>query len=682
MIPAYNADPRLSPFTGADICARAGFTVQPGQRAPQFDDDAWDFAMVANLPVQVAGRDRYWNFAMIINPRWRLVAKELMFALLVPRHEAVAILPHAYRAPMALRTCIRRLVLLTRWLNWLTSEGVTGLGEVTEEHCGRFLAHCGHAHDKQGRQMREASASHRRQAVAVVLDLISYRELFTSDRCQADLRPWKGASSSAVVGMRPGRENKTQPVPDDVLRPLLAGSLLIVNTLAPHLIELRGELRAHRAHKMSDLSRRRQPTLQEMAAAVQQHTAAGEPLIQIPDYQIRHRLCNGWSADDPLLAVNFSALAQRIGCADYRHAWTDEALRRVVLEGIEAVGVAKQWCRQAALVTNTDTGEQVPWTVPLHTREVIDLIEVARAACLTITAAASGMRSSELMELLVGCRRPPQETAAGLRRFRIASKVVKGGSLGMSVGHPGRILARSWGRWRAIGPQVSITRARAASALWKPRARRKIRRTTLLRPSARPLLMFSRIAASSPSRNLRIVLAALTNAGRRERLALEIHRSISSATWAGLRSPAKMARKLPSTCRPARRRRRGGVSLRRVAAWSSVRLVGSSSATPRAPLNFLAASGSVVAQLVPGLAALDVEGLTDEFHGVEGSMQMVACGAWPSARTLLLKADPMSMLTASIWPAPVRAEFVEERVQGGGVLARPCPTRSSRWRGW
>jgi hypothetical protein len=32
-------------------------------------------------------------------------------------------------------------------------------------------------------------------------------------------------------------------------------------------------------------------------------------------------------------------------------------------------------------------------------------------------------------------------------------------------------------------------------------------------------------------------------------------------------------------------------------------------------------------------------------------MQMTACGAWPSARTLLLKADPMSMLTASIWAA-------------------------------
>lgn len=430
MIPAPDSGPLVSPFTGADICAQAGFTVRPGQPTPQFDDAAWDFRVVTNLPVQAAGRDRYWDFTLIDNPGWRLVAKELMFALLVPRHEAVVVLPRAYRAPMALRTCVRRLVLLTRWLNWLTQEGVTGLGEVTEEHCERFLAHCGHAHDKQGRQLREASASHRRQAVAVILDIISYRELFTSDRYPAGLRPWKGASSSAVAGMRPSRENKTPPVPGAILQPLLAGSLLIVNTLAPHMIKLRAALRAHQVSKVNVSSRRRQATLQEMTAAVKQHVADSEPLIQIPDYQIRRRLCNGWSPDDPLLPVNFSALAQRIGCADYRHAWTDEALRRAVLEGLEAVGVARQWCRQAALVENADTGEQVPWTLPLHTREVIDLIEVARTACLTITAAASGMRSSELMELRVGCRRPPQETAPGLRRFRVASKIVKGQPIG------------------------------------------------------------------------------------------------------------------------------------------------------------------------------------------------------------------------------------------------------------
>src|SRR2546429_9841405 len=112
----------------------------------------------------------------------------------------------------------------------------------------------------------------------------------------------------------------------------------------------------------------------------------------------------------------------------------------------------------------------------------------------------------------------------------------------MSVGQPERILDRSWGSWRVTGPQVSITRARAASGLWKPRARRKIRRTTLLRPSARPLLMFNWIAASSPSRNLRMVLAALTNAGRRERLAPGVPPAVGSGAGVAVESPANMAR--------------------------------------------------------------------------------------------------------------------------------------------
>ncbi|MGW5731455.1 MULTISPECIES: hypothetical protein [Streptomyces] len=40
------------------------------------------------------------------------------------------------------------------------------------------------------------------------------------------------------------------------------------------------------------------------------------------------------------------------------------------------------------------------------------------------------MRASELAELLVGCRRPPQESYWGLRRFRIGGKLIKGQGLG------------------------------------------------------------------------------------------------------------------------------------------------------------------------------------------------------------------------------------------------------------
>src|SRR6266702_1453211 len=73
-----------------------------------------------------------------------------------------------------------------------------------------------------------------------------------------------------------------------------------------------------------------------------------------------------------------------------------------------------------------------------------------------------------------------------------------------------------------------------------------IRRTWLLKPSARPLLIFSRIAASIPSRCLRMVVAVLTNASMRERLALLIQ-PIDRTTdgHAGVSSPVAVAGPVP-----------------------------------------------------------------------------------------------------------------------------------------
>jgi hypothetical protein len=78
---------------------------------------------------------RRLDFTAITDPRWRLVARELTLALLVPRHEAVAALPRVLRTPLHLRTCHRRLAELATWLNWLTERGLTSLGEVRGEHC-------------------------------------------------------------------------------------------------------------------------------------------------------------------------------------------------------------------------------------------------------------------------------------------------------------------------------------------------------------------------------------------------------------------------------------------------------------------------------------------------------------------------------------------------------------------
>jgi hypothetical protein len=91
--------------------------------------------------------------------------------------------------------------------------------------------------------------------------------------------------------------------------------------------------------------------------------------------------------------------------------------------------VEKPWGRQAAAVPGADGGPARPWTLPLHGKEASELAEVARTACLIVAAAISAMRAGELMELTVGCG-SVEEVGPGLRRFRLAGKVIKGRGLG------------------------------------------------------------------------------------------------------------------------------------------------------------------------------------------------------------------------------------------------------------
>jgi hypothetical protein len=233
-----------SPFAGADICRQAGLALPQGAARPAFEDNKWDFTEVIGLPVQMSLAKRRFDFTAIHDQRWRTVAKELIVALLAPLHEAVAPLPRAYRTPVHLGTAKGRLDELTRWLNWLTRQGIRSLGEVDEDSCAAWLMHRRHALDKSGTAIGDRSPATRRAAAQVVIDLLNYRELFTADRPRKGLRPWGGASASAVAEMRSGREeNKTPPVPSHVLQPLLASALYAVTTLGPGAAELAAELR-------------------------------------------------------------------------------------------------------------------------------------------------------------------------------------------------------------------------------------------------------------------------------------------------------------------------------------------------------------------------------------------------------------------------------------------------------
>ena len=422
-------DAGRSPFTGADVCRESGLRVPPSMRGPMFEDDVWDFTAVIGLPVQMPPTVRRLDFTVITDPRWRLVAKELMLALLAPRHEAVAPLPRALRTPLHLRTCHRRLLELTSWLNWLTGHGMGSLGEVRGEDCEAYLAHRRHVRDADGPVIGERSPATRRAAAQAVLDLVNYRELFTADRVDEGLRPWAGASPSAIAGMPNSRnQNKTPPVSGRVLRPMLAAALYLIDTLGPHTVALARQARA------ASQARPRLPALagvptEQFAAVLDRYAHDRIPLPLLPEHDLRQRLTAGWAPDDPLLPVSLLFLANQAGVRQFHTRWLP-SLRGMLEDALAQVGTAKPWARDAQHVASATGDQRLPWTLPLHGSEVVALTGLVRTACIIVIAAASGMRSSELMELTAGCRRPPEAVRPGLVRYRLASKVIKGQPLG------------------------------------------------------------------------------------------------------------------------------------------------------------------------------------------------------------------------------------------------------------
>ncbi|HCU97707.1 MAG TPA: hypothetical protein DHU96_35370 [Actinobacteria bacterium] len=421
---------RCSPFAGADVCEHAGFALPPGTRPVMFDDDVWDFTQVTGLPVQLPASGRRLDFTAIGTASWRLVGKELMFALLVPRHPAVIVLPRALRTPLHLQTCNGRLRETARLLDWMTGCGIARLQDLREEHCEEYLLHRGRGDAAgDGEDTGGPGPSTRNAVVLTMLDLISYRDLFTADRVQPGLRPWGGRSASAVSGMNTGRhENTTQPVAEEVLQPMLAAALYLTGVLGPHVAGLAGQARMAR-EAIRQLPKPKLVPARDLLIVLDRHRQEGDPLPRLAGHDIRQRLGSGWRQDDPLLLVSFTQLAVQAGFREFFHHWLP-ALRPAIEDVAAAVGTRPWWGRTAQHVQAAGGDTELPWTLPLHGLEVIALTEITRTAALVATAGLSGMRAGELMELRTGCRMPVESHGPGRDRYRLASKVVKGQQLG------------------------------------------------------------------------------------------------------------------------------------------------------------------------------------------------------------------------------------------------------------
>ncbi|MFI9324863.1 hypothetical protein ACIGXI_34495 [Kitasatospora aureofaciens] len=429
--PAF--DGRSAVFAGTDVCREAGLTLPDGTGHPMFEDDVWDFTDVVGLPVQLALCTRRFDFTEITDERWRLVGKELVLAMLAPQHPAVAPLPRAHRTALHLTSCAGRLDELTRFCRWLSEHGVSRLAQIDTRIRDAYMAHRRYVLDEHGAVVGEQGPATRRAAAQVVVDLVNYRELFTADSVPADLRPWGGATASAIAEMPSGRiENKTQPIDDTVLQPMLAAALFLVSSLGPHAVELAQQIREAdklSARKTRGLRAVHVAPVAEFTELLNEYTDTCTPLPMLADHHVADRLASGWAADDPLLTLATGVLARQAGVTQFEARWMSR-LRGPLEDAVTSVGIKEVFARDAAGVTAADPSLVLPWTLPLHRLQAVALVGIVRTATMIVLAAASGMRASELMELRIGCRLPLEEPTPGLTRYRLASKVVKGQPLG------------------------------------------------------------------------------------------------------------------------------------------------------------------------------------------------------------------------------------------------------------
>ncbi|MBT8163844.1 hypothetical protein KKI43_25815, partial [Arthrobacter sp. GN70] len=415
---------RRHPFHTMPVIETAGLRREPGSPRPVFDQNLWDLTGLSDAPVVMSTHRKILDFTAIINPRWQQVAREYLMARLAPLHPGVATLPRAFRVPLnphSLRDELKRLAL---WFNHLTAAGVTTLEQVRQHHCDEYLAAVSRSITDPDRPLSPATTA---AMVRTPQFLTLYTEIL-SDNYHPGFTPWSGHSADEVAGYVRGGENRIPPVPDTLLRPLLANCLYLLETIAPPLEEEAD--RARTSDQRDAASRRGLPVreISHLREAIEQHRKAGIPAPQTPTSTVTRRLTHGWDPQDPLLHMGWHPfVVENAGAMGHRKNL--ESLRPELEQWVRQCGLEHPWCRDAAPVPRHGDGEPVPWSPPMTRQQLDATIYAVTSAAYFLTSALSGMRASELAELTNGCRRKEKKTGDG-NRYRVLSRRLKGEAFG------------------------------------------------------------------------------------------------------------------------------------------------------------------------------------------------------------------------------------------------------------
>lgn len=346
-----------------------------------FGSPVWDLSAVTTWPAYAPRAALTWEG--IANPRWRTTAKEVALLLMCPQIGIDRHLPRVRRRPYPPWALpYQRMSYWRRWFAFLAAHGHTSLRTVTQSVSDGFLS--------------TITPESRHIAISALRVFADYEPLLTYGGYADGFRPWGTLSAAAASGQpRLGEAgNKTPPIPDRVLAPLLAACLHIVDHVGPDVRSAQQELARLRA---IEAPRGGVPT--DFDAKLDEYLAEllmqGRPVPCVPSG-----------------AINASMVALHIGMRD-----------------ATALNRADRWSKitEAAEVVGTGVGglRGARPGVEFDLRGLTTTSLVVRTACFIVVAALSGMRHSELAAIGPDAVRR-EELSSGLVRHRVASRLLKG----------------------------------------------------------------------------------------------------------------------------------------------------------------------------------------------------------------------------------------------------------------
>ncbi|GLV98559.1 integrase [Streptomyces lavendulae] len=419
-----------SPFAGLDVCRAAGWEVLPGGPRPNFDEDFWDLTGLRDMPKSARSNTRRMDFRAIIDPAFRLTAKEYIFALAVPDHELVLALPDAARAAYKPTSCFNYCVQLVRWLNFLTAQGISDLTAVMQEHCDVYRV-MRLERKRPTRGTGPISAGTMLTILQPVRNLAVYQELFSKAAYRPGFAPWPGLALTDVAGWKNKQENSVPAVAEEVFQPTVAAALYLTETLGPLVADeferMLREVETRNSSTMRSISPAAGATFSQIVAS---YVRRGQPLPELDGRLLTKRIGGGADPEDPLVRVHVSRLInERMNYSAFPYRLV-ESVRPMLEDAVAKVGIAGSHARDATPVSRYDDQVLAPWSLPLTGQQLRDLAFVVLAACRILVASISGMRASELDELTPLSPQAPVTVSGDTQRFRLTSRLIKGHDLG------------------------------------------------------------------------------------------------------------------------------------------------------------------------------------------------------------------------------------------------------------